>query len=432
MFNKALKAQLADAEIRLQETESLIQAIKDSVACIEFTQDGTILDANSHFLGVAGYTLDEVRGKHHQIFCTLQYRNSPQYRQFWTDLASGRPQSGTFQRLNKKGDDVWLEATYFPIRVNGIVHKIMKIASDVTVKHQQAASQAAVFDALNRSQAVIEFTPEGKTLAANNNFLTAMGYSREQIIGQHHKMFCFDKFYQDNPNFWNELKNGQFKTGQFERKLASGQSIWLEATYNPVVDKFGKVCKVIKFASDITNKINQDNAVRDAAGIAYTSSEETARIALQGASLLKATVETSNVIVAQVNKTTVSINQLNEQSKSIEAIVSTISAIAEQTNLLALNAAIEAARAGDQGRGFAVVADEVRQLAARTSQSTDQIAAVVSENRALTASANELMNKVAHTAESGKQQISEVVAVMDEIKRGADNVSKTVSNLNIG
>ncbi|MBV7316993.1 PAS domain-containing methyl-accepting chemotaxis protein [Shewanella sp. NIFS-20-20] len=432
MFNSALKSQLESAESKLHEKEAYIQSIKDSVACIEFSPDGTILDANAHFLAVAGYTLDEVRGKHHQIFCCADYRNSPTYRQFWSDLAAGRSQSGIFQRINKQGEDIWLSATYFPIRQNGNVQRVMKIASDVTLDKKKSDTQSAVFDALSRSQAVIEFTPDGKIITANANFLSAMGYSRDQIVGQHHRMFCYDRFYDENPHFWNDLKNGQYKSGQFERKLSSGQTIWLEATYNPIKDEAGKVVKVIKFATDISDRVNQDKAVREAAEIAYSTSEETAQIAQQGAGLLEATVETSNIIADQVNKTTVSINQLNEQSKSIEAIVSTISAIAEQTNLLALNAAIEAARAGDQGRGFAVVADEVRQLAARTSQSTDEIASVVSENRQLTASANEQMNLVAKTADSGKQQISEVVAVMDEIKRGAQNVSQTVSNLGVG
>ncbi|MCX4102563.1 methyl-accepting chemotaxis protein [Aeromonas hydrophila] len=132
-----------------------------------------------------------------------------------------------------------------------------------------------------------------------------------------------------------------------------------------------------------------------------------------------------------MDKTILLINQLNEQSKNIEAIVSTISSIADQTNLLALNAAIEAARAGDQGRGFAVVADEVRQLAARTSLSTDEIAKVVQQNRELTAKVTDDMARVAGSAELGKQQIDKVNEVMAEIREEANNVSATVSSLSI-
>ncbi|MCZ4332569.1 methyl-accepting chemotaxis protein [Aeromonas hydrophila] len=171
--------------------------------------------------------------------------------------------------------------------------------------------------------------------------------------------------------------------------------------------------------------------MRDAAQVAHATAQETLRSAEQGADLLRSVVETSSLISEQVDKTILLINQLNEQSKNIEAIVSTISSIADQTNLLALNAAIEAARAGDQGRGFAVVADEVRQLAARTSLSTDEIAKVVQKNRELTAKVTDDMARVAGSAELGKQQIDKVNEVMAEIRQEANNVSATVSSLSI-
>ncbi|BDM63492.1 methyl-accepting chemotaxis protein [Shewanella sp. NFH-SH190041] len=428
MFNFNSKHQQSVDESLLQ-SESIIHSIKESVATIEFMPDGTILDANSLFLGAVGYSLEEVKGKHHRMFCPPEVINSAQYRTFWSELAQGKAFSGVFLRKNKAGDEMWLQATYFPIKVKGVVTKVMKIAADITEQKHHSDSQAAIFTALDRSQAIIEFTPEGIILNANVNFLNTVGYTKEQIVGKHHKIFCDEQFYIDNPTFWAELASGQPKSGMFQRRGATGQIIWLEATYNPIQSESGKIVKVIKFASDITDRVMQDIAVREAADVAYSTSEETAKIAMQGAGLLHSSVETSNIIAEQVNKTTESINLLNEQSKSIEAIVSTISSIAEQTNLLALNAAIEAARAGDQGRGFAVVADEVRQLAARTSQSTDEIATVVAENRNLTTGATAMMNEVAQTAENGKQQIAEVTTVMDEIRKGAENVSSTVSGL---
>lgn len=400
------------------------------MAFIEFSPDGLILDANPLFLKLMGYPLDRVVGQHHRLFCAADEVAAPEYKRFWSELAAGKSHAGTFRRIKANGEAAWLEATYFPVLgEDRSVVKVIKIAADVTAEKNELLSKEALAAALDRSMAVIEFSPNGDIITANRNFLNVMGYSLEQLRGKHHRIFCTDTFYQQNSHFWSELAKGEFKSGQFERLNSHGQVVWLEATYNPVFDHAGKVYKVVKFASDITDRIEQAAAVRQAAEVASSTSEETAAIAQQGIKSLQAAVETSSRIAAQVSEATNLITQLNSQSKSIEEIVATISGIADQTNLLALNAAIEAARAGEQGRGFAVVADEVRQLAARTSKSTSEIAGVVQKNRELTSKVTETVHSVSITAEEGSQRTHQVSSIMEEIYQGAENVCRTTSGL---
>ena len=243
-------------------------------------------------------------------------------------------------------------------------------------------------------------------------------------------MFCTEVFYEKNPRFWNELAQGQFKSGKFKRIAADGSEIWLEATYNPILDSKGSVIKIIKFASNITDRINNNSAVTEAAAIAYKSAVATAQTAKKGSEILQSSVANSDAIVSQVLKSVDLIKNLNEQSAVIGSIVSTISSIADQTNLLALNAAIEAARAGEYGRGFAVVADEVRQLAASTSSSTNEIATVVKNNQELTNDISRQITSVSDSSEQGRELIANVSEVIKEIERGADIVSQTVAELN--
>ncbi|WP_139410695.1 methyl-accepting chemotaxis protein [Aeromonas veronii] len=432
MFNFKIKAELQACQMQLAQAQAFIDAVKVGVATISFTPSSEILEANPLFLNVVGYSEQEVIGKHHRIFCDAHYVQSSSYAQFWEQLRQGHSHSGTYQRFDKQGRELWLEATYFPVKLDGKVVRVVKIASDITESYQQLSRQKAIISALDRALAIIEFTPKGEIVTANQNFLSCVGYSLSQLKGQHHRLFCDESFYREQPHFWDDLAHGQLKSGLFSRRDSHGNEIWLEATYNPIKDESGKVVKVIKFASEVTERIKRAQAVSEAANIAQTISQETTRFAETGSELLAASVAISSAISEQVSRTSGLIGQLNEQSKSIEAIVSTISSIAEQTNLLALNAAIEAARAGDQGRGFAVVADEVRQLAARTSLSTGEIASVVQKNRELTAQITGNINEVATSAQRGKEQIGEVSGVMAQIEQGAINVTETVSNLAIG
>ncbi|MBM6551124.1 PAS domain-containing methyl-accepting chemotaxis protein [Marinomonas ostreistagni] len=413
------------ATLKRQKDE--LNAIRAHTAFITFQPDGVILDANQLFLAAVGYSKEEVVGKHHKIFCDPEYVNSQAYRQFWSDLGNGKSFGGTFERFKKNGDQLYLSANYFPVKdEQGRVIEIIKICSDVTQTQTELNSQNAILEALDRSQAVIEFEPDGTILKANENFLAVMGYSAKEIVGQHHKMFCEDDFYQKHPDFWSRLANGQLYSGRFKRVDKQGNIIWLEATYNPILNDDGKVYKVIKFASDISERVN---ITLTAVDMAAATSEETNQITGNAVTVLREAVRTSQDISVQVNKASTVGEQLMEQFKSISGMVGTIQSIADQTNLLALNAAIEAARAGDAGRGFSVVADEVRKLASNTSEATEEIAKVVNFNHELIKQIDTALTSVSGIAMHGEGSITEVSQGLEEVKSGVEQFVQMVENL---
>lgn len=408
----------------------LHSALKQHTACISFTPEGIILEASEPFLNTVGYTLDQIKGQHHRIFCSAEEANSREYHAFWQALATGESQHGRYKRINSHGEEIWLEATYLPVKNRrGKILRVFKVANDVTQKHQSSARERAVLEALDSSMAVIEFTPDGEILNANDNFQRTMGYTHAQLMGKHHEIFCPADFYQVQPHFWRDLSHGKGMQGKFERIDSQGRSVWLEATYNPIKDSQGNVVKVVKFATNITRSVEMADSATRAVLAAQSTSSQTEQIAQNGLNHLQRVVQDAQTAALTLAEAQQLIAALNKQSLSINSITESIARIANQTNLLSLNAAVEAARAGEQGRGFAVVANEVRRLAKGSSEAVDDITRVLKENTALVERTTQAMQLVVKQGESSQTSVSEIETIVNEILIGARSVSNSIDQL---
>ena len=366
-------------KIQGMEDSGKIAAMSRAQAVIEFNMDGTIVTANENFLGAVGYSLAEIQGKHHSMFVTPSDRDSAAYREFWASLNRGDYQAAEYKRQGKGGKEIWILATYNPIlNEAGKPFKVVKFATDVTEQKMKVIDSDGQISAIGKSQAVIEFNMDGTIRHANQNFLNAMGYSLGEIQGKHHSMFV-DHDERNSPayrEFWDTLNRGQYQAGEYKRIAKGGREIWIQASYNPILDLNGKPFKVVKYASDITVQAVQRQKAERARSliesVAAGSEEMSASIREISQTMTKSR-ETAAMATGRVEAADQQAVKLNSAAQAMSGIVQLIGDITGQINLLALNATIESARAGEAGRGFAVVASEVKNLANQAKQATDTI-----------------------------------------------------------
>ena len=286
-------------------------------------------------------------------------------------------------------------------------------------------------EAINRSQAVIEFSPDGIVLTANNNFLKTMGYQHDEIVGQHHRIFVKPDYAgsSEYEEFWRSLRSGNFKVSEFERISKGGNPVWIQASYNPIFDRQGEVVKVIKFATDITEVVNRRLHTGEIGKtIAYSVNELASTI-----QEIAVNVNSTAVLAQQVEQTTESTVEmaqvLDDGSRKIAEVVTVIQNLASQTNLLALNATIEAARAGQAGLGFAVVAKEVKELALETAKATRNIELIIgkvqNEMQMLLGSIEQISGSIGELSSN----TNSIAAAIEEQSATSNNLSQTAQSL---
>ncbi|MBV6823836.1 PAS domain-containing methyl-accepting chemotaxis protein [Pseudomonas sp. PD9R] len=429
MFNKRLKQELSALREELSSLQQVRDSLESEMLVLTLDPDGRVQSVNQNFLSEMHYKSNELVGRHIDEVVPDHVKKDEFQQRFRNALTRGEHFAGTVRLLRGTGQEAWLRSIVQPVRCpNGRIKHFSIFSSDLTRTIEASREHENLIGALVRSTAVIEFDLNGNVLTANDRFLSGMGYSLVQIKGKHHRTFCLPEDYNsaEYQNFWRRLNAGEYVAERFKRVDSHGRTVWLEASYNPVVDANNKLYKVVKFATVITDQVNQEAAVSEAANIAYSTSQQTDQSAQRGTAVVTQAVDVMRDLAKHMQTAGDGIEALNEQSLVIGTIVKTISGIAEQTNLLALNAAIEAARAGEQGRGFAVVADEVRQLASRTSQATDEIVIVVRQNQDMARNAVALMTDGKLQAEQGLALAAEAGTVIVEIQDGAQKVVNAV------
>jgi methyl-accepting chemotaxis protein len=389
-----------------------LDAINRSQARIEFDLDGKILDANENFLSAMGYTLAEVKGQHHSLFVTPEEKASPAYKQFWADLGRGEFSRGQYLRLGKGGKEIWIQASYNPILgAGGKPVGVIKYAFDVTEQKNRLADLEGQRAAIDKAQAVIEFDLTGKILTANQNFLSVLGYSLPEIVGQHHRMFV-DPAERETPAyraFWERLGHGEYDAGQYRRIGKGGKEIWIQASYNPILNAQGRPYKVVKFASDITATFKGkqlEAAVKETSAVIGQAKGKdlTGRVPLDGKSGEVATLCAG----------------VNDLLDTLAEVVGSVRDISGRIDNASLKITSDSQQLAERTEANAASLQQ-------TAATTEELAASVKHSAGNSKMAVQLGNEASEVAARGGAIVTEAVAAMGRIEQASSGISEIIS-----
>jgi methyl-accepting chemotaxis protein len=419
MFNAKLKMELADCQQQSASLSAVMEALDKSMAVIEFTPQGEILQANANFLNAVGYALEEVVGQHHRLFVPEEVQQSEHYQNFWQKLAQGELFQQRFKRVNKQGRTLWLEASYNPVLdERGQVIKVIKFATDITSQVQAEQESAAKIEAIGRSMAVIEFDLKGTILTANANFCEAVGYSLDEIQGRHHRLFVDEAYAQSEEYraFWENLAQGRYSSGTYQRFKKNGEVIWLEASYNPVLDTDGRPYKVVKYATDIGSNPNTqllNQVVDDATGVLTRLAQGDLSARMQThlqedeVSLFRDAIESLGDGFEKMT------HKLSEVIVNAAAAADTVSHAAEEV-----------------AQGSENLSQRVQQQAAaveQTSATMDEMTSAVQNNTENAQKTAEIARQIQAQSDQSAEVMQKTIEAMRQIQQSSDQIADIVT-----
>ncbi|KEQ03485.1 methyl-accepting chemotaxis protein [Pseudorhizobium pelagicum] len=391
------------------DAAAVLAAMGRSQAIIEFDLKGNILTANENFCAVMGYELAEIKGKHHRIFVDPAEAAGAEYKEFWQRLSEGHFDRRQYRRIGKGGREIWIEASYNPVFKRGKPYKVVKFATDITALKLKASEDAGKLSALSRAQAMIEFTPMGDIITANENFLNAMGYQHSEIVGKHHSMFCDPAYVrtEDYARFWERLRGGEFFSEEFTRIGRAGNKVYIQASYNPIAGPDGKVMKVVKFATDVTGRV--ENVLALGSGLQQLSAGDLCS-------------ELSQPFIPSLDQLRTDFNQtaqrLREAMRAIQENAQAIAAGSTEIKSAADDLSKRTEQQAASVEETAAALEEITQTVGDSSRRADEAGRLVKDARKSAENSGEIVTKAIDAMgaiEKSSREITNIIGVIDDI-----------------
>ncbi|MFO0735336.1 MAG: methyl-accepting chemotaxis protein [Labilithrix sp.] len=420
-FDESRRARISDV------VQARLKPIDRVMAVIELDLAGNVIEANDNFLKLTEYSHDEIKGKHHRLFVDPTEAASPAYADLWNAMNRGQVVAGEERRFGKGGKELWLQASYNPVfNRAGVVERVAIFATDITAEKTRAVLYEAQIKAIHRGMAVVAFDPTGKILEANENFSRVMGYDAEEVRGRHHRMFV-DAAYAASPEyteFWRKLADGQFQSGEFKRVSKHGER-WLQASYNPIVDASGKLSRVMKFATDITD-----------AKTAQQKQEELAAMVARDAAVADAFLKEAGGVLERMASRDLTARIDGEYTgpylrlkELLNGAISNLERTLGQVNAASQQVAVACNEITSASQTLAQATSRGASTIEEVSHSLQEMASMATQNARNSQEARTLAEAARGAADKGAQSIGRLAQSIEKIKSSSDETAKIVKTI---